>query len=114
MSKRIRKWNINSTDNGFYINEEGVNEAQWPLQGKETWTLAQINPNLESLAEENFSVASMEWYARMMAAAPMMRHLLEKCDKDGWDIKWSNRLHELLKSIDNGYDQSEMEEVEDA
>ena len=116
MSKRIRKWYVEdmSTQEDWghiEIVEEGPGEAMWPAEGKESWTLACLNPRLAPLAEENPSIADMGWYARMMAAAPMMRHLLEMCRKDDYlDMKLSKKIRELLENIDNGYDQSEMKE----
>ena len=115
MSKRIRKWyaeqieTLNGSD--WVISEEGPYEAMWPSHGKECWTLAQMNPRLETFTEENPSVAAVDWYARMMASAPMMRHLLELAKKEIYgNDKLIKRIRELLDSIDKGYDQSEMRE----
>lgn len=110
-----RKWHAEEITEGpnsgtWEVYEDGTLEKVWPEEGCEAWTLCTLNPVLETFAETRPEIASLEWYARMMAAAPDMRRLLKAWadGKQPWD-KLKLKTRELIKSIDEHFDYEEME-----
>lgn len=112
----LRKWFAEEITSGpnagtWEVYERGTLEKEWPAEGREEWTLCTINPGLETFAETRPEVASLEWYARMMAAAPDMRRLLQKIVKGDYDFdKMRRAARDLINAIDNGFSYEEMKD----
>ena len=111
-----RKWHAVEITEGpnsgtWEVYEDGTLEKVWPEEGREAWTLCTLNPGLETFAETRPEIAGLGWYARMMAAAPDMRRLLQKVAKfDYYDRdKMRRAARALIEAIDDGIDYEEME-----
>ena len=110
-----RKWHAEEITEGpnagtWEVYEDGTLEKVWPEEGREAWTLCTLNPGLETFAETRPEIAGLGWYARMMAAAPDMRRLLQKVAKDDYDWdKMRKAARALIEAIDDGIDYEEME-----
>ena len=105
----IRKWYADQIPEGhpnageWEVWEQGTSNAMWPAEGKASWTLCSLNPNLQTLSEEEPEVAPPEYYARMMAAAPEMRRLLQAYLNGKTPLhKLHARTRALLAAIDDG------------
>lgn len=122
---RRRKWRAvrieeehlfgNVFEGSYKIVETGLHDEYTDMGEntgeKEQWPIAYIEPRLESWGDERPEIASLEWYARMMAAAPDLRFLLRKAYTQVYDETLRKQIRDLFTAIDEGYEVMNYEEI---